>query len=428
MINKKIRYLIMGALMLLFCSIPYSWSMLVIPLNESFGWSPEAMGKTFSIGIASFCIGSMLSGIMQKEIKKVFLLGNLSLIAGFFLLATLDSIIKLYLGFGLFLCLGAGILYNAGLSRVLSFFPAQQGFISGILLMCFGFGSSVVGGLVVFLHHFLNLPMVFSLLGVLIIAVQITGMLLLTGRCQNLEPNQNQNMNQIPDINQHPSISQGLKEEKGAAKVYDSTSSMVRSISFWCYFLWASSLSSAALIVIGNATMLAASLDDRTYIITMSAGLISVFNGLGRIISGWLLDRIGSRRIFILLTGGFAVSAMLLYFAARITTIVTLMMSYCLFGLSYGGIFPCNSTYIRTIFGQRKFAIHFSIINLSLLIAGFIGPWLAAFVINGGGVPVSYLLLAITVAAAVCLTGIKQHISKQQKGKKYEVFNTGTTE
>jgi len=285
----------------------------------------------------------------------------------------------------------------------LAFFSDKQGIASGILLMCFGFGSSIIGGLTVFLNGFLDLKVVFLLLGAIILITQIVGMLVLTGKQHNLDLHSEMK----PEMNRNKDTNIDMKD----------AGRMLRSASFWCYFSWVLFLSSAALIVIGNSTLFAAELDNRTYVVTICAGLISIFNGLGRILSGFLLDRVGSRRTMILLTLGFIISEVLLYIAARTEMTGTLMMSYSFLGLSYGGILPCNSTYIRSIFGNRNFAIHFSIINLSLLIAGFIGPWLASFVISRGGVPVSYLLLIIMFVAGTCLAGVKQHVYKKQKGK-----------
>lgn len=86
------------------------------------------------------------------------------------------------------------------------------------------------------------------------------------------------------------------------------------------------------------------------------------------------------------------------------------MISYGFLGLSYGGVFPCNSAYIRTIYGSRNFAIHFSIINLSVLAAGFIGPVLAEPMLLRGGVPASLLMIGMTLAAAICLPCIRRQM------------------
>lgn len=126
--KRQVCYLTAGAVMLMFCSLPYSWAMFAAPVTRAFGWSAEAVGFTFSVGMAGFCIGGIVSGILQRRygIRPVLFGGILLMAAGFLILTGMSGLLSLYLGFGGLLCLGAGILYNGALSQTLIFSPAMR--------------------------------------------------------------------------------------------------------------------------------------------------------------------------------------------------------------------------------------------------------------------------------------------------------------
>lgn len=400
--KKHVLQLTVGSVMLLCCSLPYSWAMFASPVARAFDWPAAAVNLTFSMGITSFCLGGIVSGILQKRFGCPLALfsGTLLMAAGFLTLVLMSSLHLLYLGFGVLLCLGAGILYNGTLSRTLSFYPDHAGRISGILLMSFGCGASVIGAAISAMDSRCGLRTALCLLGLVISCIQAAGCLLLT----------------VFSPRDTPAASVQDPVIPGSSGRVSDTALMLRSSDFWFYFLWTTLISSAALIVVGSSAAIAASMDQRLAAAALCAGLVSIFNGLGRIVFGWILDAAGSRFTFTAITAVFLGGCMLLFHAASSSQIAALMISCCFLGLSYGGVFPCNSAYIRWAFGSRSFAIHFSLINMSVLAAGWIGPMLADPMLHKDGVPASLLMMGITLAAALFLPGIRRHIPSKKKG------------
>ena len=99
-VTRKVFHLTAGAVMLMFCSLPYSWAMFAAPVIRTFGWSAEAVGFTFSMGLAGFCVGGIVSGILHSRygIRPVLLSGTLLMTAGFFTLTLMSELLSLYLG------------------------------------------------------------------------------------------------------------------------------------------------------------------------------------------------------------------------------------------------------------------------------------------------------------------------------------------
>ena len=65
-------YAIMGIIVLLFAGLVYAWTTFSKPLTNL--WSQDALTWTSTIVMSFFCIGGVISGIMQKkgiDIRKI---------------------------------------------------------------------------------------------------------------------------------------------------------------------------------------------------------------------------------------------------------------------------------------------------------------------------------------------------------------------
>lgn len=73
------------------------------------------------------------------------------------------------------------------------------------------------------------------------------------------------------------------------------TGEMLKKPAFWLYYLWAILLSAAGLALVSQASAIAKEVGPTVSIgtITTVVGLISIFNGIGRVILGGLFDKVG---------------------------------------------------------------------------------------------------------------------------------------
>ena len=72
---------------------------------------------------------------------------------------------------------------------------------------------------------------------------------------------------------------------------------MIKQPSFWLYFIWAIVISAAGLVLVSQANGIAKEVGttvDQGTIATV-VGLISIMNGIGRVIFGGLFDKKGYR-------------------------------------------------------------------------------------------------------------------------------------
>jgi OFA family oxalate/formate antiporter-like MFS transporter len=91
-------------------------------------------------------------------------------------------------------------------------------------------------------------------------------------------------------------------------------------------------------------------------------------------------------------------------------SLIVLGIGFAVTGLSYGGITPCNSAYIAKVFGQKYYSMNFSLVNLVLLIAAFLGPYSAGLMqTHGGFIPMILLMGGLCILGVPVLFLINRH-------------------
>lgn len=351
-------YALVGLVVLLFAGFVYGWSVFAAPIAASFpAWSKAQLSLTFTICIAFFCLGGFIAGNLSKKINiriNVITSGVLFL-AGFFLVSRANSLPMLYLSYGVLCGLASGFAYNSVMSVMTKWFPTIQGTISGVLLMGFGSSSMILGSVFTALTGEPDSwRQFFLVMGVVMAAVMIVGSFFF----------------KLPPADLLPAAK--AKTSEGG----DFTpTQMIRKPSFWLFFLWAILISGIGLAVISQAKPFAdaigVGIDAGT--ITFVVGLISICNGLGRVIFGGLFDKIGWRLTMNLVNAVSLLGVLVLAGALLTNSFPLVVAGFIVTGLGYGGAPTMGSAFIGKFFGQKNYPVNFSISNMNLLVASFAG-------------------------------------------------------
>ena len=378
-----------GTIILLFLGLIYGWSIFRAPLTEFYPqWNTSQLSLTFTISMIFFCLGGFFSGQMLKRVSHKVMLAAAAVVLfiGFFGVSMLDtsdpdsSLIKLYLLYGVLGGGGVGIGYNSVISTVNKWFPDKPGLASGTMMMGFGLGGIVLGGVVNVLIGSVGLFTTFKILAASISVILIVGVLILNK----------------PTVNSGAVVASNLSDEGNFTP-----GQMMKKASFWFFVLWCILLNSAGLLVINNAASIAVAFGAPAVL-----GLIvSVCNGVGRVFLGELFDRFG-RKLSMIINVGFTCTAGILLLAGDMTSATAVIIVGLLFtGLGYGGTPTLSSAFIHREFGPKYFPVNFSICNFSLIPAAIIGPMISSYLIDkaGGaytGTFVMIIILAVCAAAA----------------------------
>lgn len=357
-------YAAVGVIVLLLAGLVYAWSVISKSIAASRpDWSAAQLSLTFTLVMAFFCVGCLLAGIFAKRVSpRLYVMGASVLFLLGFLVASMTgaSITLLYLGFGVLCGLGAGFAYNAVMSTMSAWFPDKQGLISGILLMGFGLSAFIVGKIFAAVTPSSGgdeWKMTFRVLAVVIFVIMLICSFFFVR----------------PDADFQPPAAAEKKVRREPASDIPS-GQMVRQPAFWLYYIWAILVSAAGLVLVSQASGIAvevggAGVSDGT--IATVVGLISILNGVGRVIFGGLFDKKGYRLTMILDMIVFVIAGLVLILALTTGQFLFIILGFVIGGFAYGGVTPTNSAIISDFFGRTYYPMNFSLINTNLLIASF---------------------------------------------------------
>lgn len=392
---KKIRwsYLVLGVALLLCLGLIYAWSVFRAPLEAEFGWSKAQTSVTFSVSMTMFCLGGLTSGAVTGKRGPRFTLAACAafLLVGFAAASRISSLPGIYVTYGGFCGFGVGLGYNAVISTLMGWFPDRQGLVSGITLMGFGFGGMLLGTLGAGLITALGWRTTFVVFAVAFAVMMLAGALML----------------RPADGAFKEAVGTGGKKRAAAEEI--SWRDMLRRRNFWLCFVWAVILSAAGLAIINEAATFAAPFvgGDLTRAAAL-AGLVSVANGLGRIISGQLFDTAGYRTTMLSISAVYIAASAALAAALRTGSVAVLTAAFLLVGLAYGGVPPTNSAFVADFFGRRHYALNFSIINLNLIAASYLGPLCGGRSYSG----IFAAILAFALAGAVLTLLVRRPVQR----------------
>lgn len=395
--KKRTFMLILGVFSMLFAGIIYAWSILKVPLAD--GLDKSVLSLNYTLTMCFFCVGGLAGSLLNKRLGLKLSVIVAGLVAGlgfiFTGLFTTDNAPLLYLTYALMAGGGIGIVYNLIISSVNAWFPDKKGLCSGCLMMGFGSSTLILGNLASILF---DLPIgwrsTYVILGVALgISLTLTGLLL-----------------------QRPTAEDALPEAKTAATAKESfeqvdlsPKEMLKRFSFWRAFILLVCLTAVGSSVISFARDLAVSVGAEGSLATTLVGVLSVCNGLGRILTGRCFDLLGRRKTMLAANIITVFAAGVTLLSVYVNSLPLCIIGLCLTGLSYGSSPTVSSAFTSAFYGAKHFSTNFSIMNFNLMLASFVATACSALLTASGGYTAPFiLLLALSVVALAMNFSIKK--------------------
>ena len=348
---------------MLFAGIIYAWSILKSPLVSAFGWTASELAFNFTLAMTFFCVGGLLGAQLSKRTnhRVAIITSGVLTAAGFILTSVLNntSVAALYVTYGVMAGLGIGISYNVVIATVSAWFPDKKGLCSGCLMMGFGASALIIGNATdAMFKSALGWRVTYSVLGVAIFVVLFLAALLL----------------KRPDASvvfPKSSVVKNAKEDNALQQDYTSLG-MLKRPSFWMAFICISFLAAVGSSVISFAKDMAMTVGAHEALAVTLVGVLSVCNGIGRIVTGAVFDVIGRRNTMLcanILTIG-AASVTLL--AVSINSLPLCIAGLCLTGMSYGSCPTITAAFTSSFFGMKYFSNNMAIMTFTVMIGSFI--------------------------------------------------------
>lgn len=375
--------LIAGTAMLLINGVIYAWSIYSMPFGAGFGWSNAQLGACFTVMLASFCLGGVFGGAVANRrgvrvsIPIGGILGCICFVLCMFLQAHL--IWLLFVSFAIS-GIGVGFVYNGVISAVVPRFPDKKGLASGVLLMGFGASSLVLGGLA---SRLIASPgfgwhLTYILTGALLLAAAFIGLPFV------LPPR--------VDRDTHAAApARGLTPRQ-----------MLRTKRFWLLFGSAVIGTGFGSGLIAHASYIFVEGGASESVAALAVGLVSVMNGLGRIVFGMLNDRCGFR-ISLLADAVLYIAAGLIAALVLGSSAVVLVVVMMLIGACYGAVPTISASLAEEFFGPAHYGRNLGIVNLSILVGSFASTAAGAIQTSTGSYAQAFYLFVGLEAVALVL-------------------------
>lgn len=397
-LKKRWLYLAVCSLGLLFVGVIYAWSILKAPLAEEYGWTASQLAVNYTIMMCFFCLGALASGWLTKKwaLRKLLLLSAGMILLGYTLLAFLPggSLVRLYLLYGVVIGGGIGISYNSLLATGNAWFPDKKGTSSGLMMMCFGFSTMLLGKLAAKLF---DLPAfgwrkTFFLLGLSIALVLVLCMLIVRRPTAEDE------------------LPAPRKKAGNDVQTLNATAAeTIRRPTFWIFYVYGFLSASVGSAVISFAKDLSMSLGAAAETATLLVGVLSICNGLGRILCGISFDALGRKKTMILASAVTVIAPAIMLAAISSGSLPLAILSFCLTGASYGTIPTISAAFISAFYGMKDYALNYSISNTKLLFSSFAATASAAlFSATGTYFAPFVLLLAMATLSFALVFAIRR--------------------
>lgn len=400
-LNNRWFYLVAGVFAMLFSGVLYAWSILKTPFMTEYKWDASVLSLNFTLTMCFFCIGAFLGSLICKKIGPRFTLLISGALVGlgfvFSGLLSIETPYLLYVTYAVLAGMGIGISYNVIVSTVCAWFPDKKGLSSGALMMGFGISTLLLGNVIntLFESSTFGWQKTYIVLGatIALVIVLVSFILKLPGADIELPA---------------PKMKKSAGKEIFEVRDY-TTIEMLKSFTFWRAFLFLAFITAVGNSVISFAKDLAISVNASPDLATTLVGVLSICNGVGRILTGAFFDAFGRRITMVSANILTIVAASVTLLAVLLNSLPVLIIGLCLCGLSYGSCPTITSAFPAAFYGQKYFSVNYSIMSANLMLAALIANLSNSILgFSGGYVAPFIMLLAVAVCALILTFTIRK--------------------
>lgn len=359
----------MGTAVNLCLGVLYTWSVfakqLSAPIDKG-GWGYSAFDATlpYSIACGVFAIIMVFAGRVQDKIGPRWVITGGGVLVGIGMIlssfASKDSLTLMIIGFGVLVGTGIGFGYASTTPPAGKWFPPhKRGLIVGLVVAGFGLSSVYASPLTNAMLKSIGIESTFKFLGVgFLVAIILFAQFIKNPPTGYVPPG-------MPAV--------GSTNHKADGHQYD-WHEMLKTPQFYLLWLMFGFGSFAGLMMIGSMAKIAAQQLPGVNLGFVLVALLAVGNAGGRIVAGFISDKLGRMRTVLLIALGQA--AMMLLFK-YFTTAPILVLGAILVGAFYGGNLSVFPSVTYDFFGTKNSGVNYGLVFTSWGAGGVFGGMIA---------------------------------------------------
>jgi len=379
------------ATILVGAGIRYAPGVLIVPLENEFGWSRASISLAVSIGLFVFGLSGPVGGaLMDRYGPRLVMIGGICVtVAGLFPLLLVKELWQFYFFWGLVTGLGTGALSGSvGNIVAARWFKAHRGMVMGV------FASATSMGQLIFIPSLLGLSLSSGWRSAVVVLTVIGAFMLFPVILFMRNNPSDKGLRAFGDDGSAVTAAQRLEDTRQTPMRV-----AIKRREFW---LLAGSLFICGYTTTGLMTThlipfsLERGFDEVTTAGTM--GLMGAMNMAGTLISGWLTDRYDNRKLLALTYFTRALSLIALLF---IVSAPQLLIFAVVYGLDWIASGPPSANLVATIFGKASLGTIYGWIFFAHMVGASIAAY-AAGLLHGlmGSYNVVFMSAALLLFAS----------------------------
>lgn len=409
-LNKKRWVVLVACCLINLClgSI-YAWSVFASSMAEYLSNLTNTTLTTGDLAIVYTIANSvgpitMISGGWFNDKfgpKKVIILGGMMFGAGMICSGFAGSVNFLIVSYGLVSGLGLGMAYGCTISSCVKYFPDKRGLIGGITTAAYGLSSVILPPVVTLIVNRYDAAIAFKAIGTVFLLLIVVCTLF-------IEP--------CPDKFVPDGWKPAAVSESGEGPVNKNWKEMLQSPVFYVMIILLTCGAFCGMMIISQASAAAQNMVGMTSLAASTAvSVLALFNAGGRIIAGYISDKIG--RINTLMAACIlSIFGLVLLMMTKDGGNLIFYAGVSMIGLCFGsfmGVFP---GFTADQFGPKNNSVNYGIMFIGFALAGYFGPQVMRNVYAADGTYQRAFLIGCGLnVAGILLTFLYRVVVKKQK-------------
>ena len=387
----------------------YAWSVFAAPMAEYLGTITGTGITTADLAIVYTVANSvgpitMISGGWINDRfgpKKVILTGGVMFGCGMILAGLSTSVGMLMVTYGLLGGLGLGMAYGCTISCCVKFFPDKRGLIGGLTTAAYGFSSVLLPPMINLLVETVQVKMALILVGITFLVIISVSSLFMFSCPDGF----------VPEGWKAPEKQAGGQKEKDK-----DWKEMLKSPIFYLMILLLMSGAFSGMMIISQASAVGMEMIGLSVAAAgIAVSVLALFNSFGRILAGFLSDKIGRVQTLTLACFLSVGGNVLLYLCGK-GDLILFYIGISIVGICFGafmGVFP---GFTADQFGAAHNSVNYGIMFIGFAMAGYFGPTIMKNVYYKNGFYTQAFLIAAGLSVAgIILTVLYRMCKKREK-------------
>ncbi|MGG7058085.1 L-lactate MFS transporter [Clostridium tertium] len=386
----------------------YAWSVFATPMAK---YLSEVTGIAYTAGTLAIVftvtnsvgpITMITGGRINDKFgpKKVIFFGGFIFGLGMILAGFSKSLSMLILTYGIITGLGVGMVYGCTISNSVKFFPDKRGLVGGITTAAYGLSSVIIPPIANALTSKFGINLAFKAIGLVFLIIVCVSSFFIEKCPADFIPE-----GWTPKAQNRGTVK---KVDKDWKEMLSTPIFYVMIILLTCgafYGLMCTSLASAlAQNMIGMTAAAAA----------VAVSILALFNTAGRIVAGYISDKIGRINTLTLAFIISMVGLLCLIFSGE-GDVVLFYTGISIIGVCFGafmGVFP---GFTVDQFGVKNNSVNYGIMFIGFAFAGYVGPTVLKNVYAADGSYQRAFVIAIVIAiVGLLLTFVYKYMSNKE--------------